>query len=98
MAIDETLANNGTREVVVAIDVSEVVSVGIVSSVAVTLKTNDSGTPDDTIVLSAGVPYIWSTSSLDSLLLTEDVTSIFVVVPEGADAAFKLVCVQDATP
>lgn len=48
------------------------------SPVAMTIKTNSSGAPDDTIALPAGELVAWNTSSLHPKLFTADVTQFFI--------------------
>ncbi len=81
-----------------AIDVSAVKSFYVVSDQAVTLETNSGGSPTNTIVLKAGVPYQWNTDSYNTFLLTGDVTVIYVTNASGSTAAIELRCVQDSTP
>ena len=97
--ISESVADSETDyDIAVAIDVSAVQSFYIVSDQAVTVETNDGSSPDDTIALVAGVPYVWNTDSYDSFLLTADVTVIYVTNASGATANIEIRCVQDATP
>jgi hypothetical protein len=97
--VGETIADNATDyEIVVAIDVSAVKSFYVVSDQAITIETNNGTTPDDTLNLAAGIPYVWTTDMLDSFLLGTDVTSIFVTNASGATATLHLRCLQDATP
>ncbi|MCH8853919.1 MAG: hypothetical protein IID41_14900 [Planctomycetes bacterium] len=80
----------------VAIDVSAVKSFFLISDVNVTIETNDGTTPTDTLNLIAGVPYIWNTDSLDSFLLTGDVTKFFIT--NASDAIIDMEAVADPTP
>lgn len=97
--LSETVANGQTNlQINVALDVSAVKSFYLYSSVAVTFETNDGSSPDDTIALKAGVPYIWNTDSYDSFLLGTDVTAIFITNASGSSASIELRAIQDATP
>lgn len=75
---DKIAIGTNTQVNIPDLDVSEIQSIRIQSDVDCTIKTNSSGSPDDTLDLVAGVPYIWNTDSYDSLLLTVDVTTIYV--------------------
>lgn len=87
---DETIANAVTDgPILVNIDVSQVKSIVLLSDKNVTLETNNAGTPVDTIVLKANVPYIWHTDSYDTLKLTADVTTIFVTNASGSSARIQ---------
>lgn len=64
------------------IDVSTIQSLCIESTTAMTLETNNSGTPADTISLTANKAVVWNTQIQSTLgtacPLTTDVTSLFV--------------------
>ncbi len=99
LALTETIADSSTDfQIVAAIDVSAVKSFYVVSDKAVTLETNNGTTPDDTISLKAGIPYIWNTDSYDTFKLGTDVTDLFITNASGGTATLELRCVQDATP
>lgn len=85
-------------EILVNIDVSAVQSVYIVSDQDVTLETNDGAVPIDTIELKAGVPYAWHGESYDALLLTTDVTALYITNASGAIANLKVRVLEDSTP
>jgi hypothetical protein len=99
IALQRTVANGQTDfNIAVGIDVSAVQSFFLVSSQAVTIETNNGSTPDDTIVLKAGVPYEWNTDSYDTFKLDTDVTSLKVTNASGASADVELYALIDATP
>ena len=84
--------------VVCSLDVSQIKAIFILSDQDLTLETNDGTTPDNTIALKAGIPYVWYTNKYQVLLLTVDVTALYLTNASGAAAAFKLVALLDATP
>lgn len=94
--VDESLAIGTNTLVNIAVDVSEIESLCIVSNAAMTIKTNSSGAPDDTITLVANVPVIWTTDSLEACPLTVDVTKIYCT--QAALATLKIRVLTDATP
>ena len=97
--VDEDVATAQTDyEIVVAVDVSAIQCIMIVSTEDVLFETNDGTTPDDTISLLADVPYIWDTDSYFVNLLTVDITSVFITNASGATANIKMFGVTDATP
>ena len=97
--VTESVPDSETdQQVNIAIDVSEIQSIYIKSSAALTLETNSASVPDDTIVLVANVPYIWYTGSYFTNLLTVDVTALFLTNASGGAATFELRCVYDSTP
>lgn len=97
--LNETIPADSTDlDVVVALDVSAIKSLYLLSDKDLVIETNDGTTPDDTINLKAGIPYIWNTDSYDTCLLTTDVTK-FCVTEENSEAAvLKMECLLDPTP
>lgn len=86
-------------QVVLAIDVSQVTSIIIQADGGdLTIETNNGTTPDDTLAIVDGSPYIWNTDSLDTLKLTADVTSLYVTNASGAAVTLQVDVVYDATP
>ena len=99
ISVDETIANGQTAfQINVAIDVSAVKAFYICADQNVTVKTNSSGSPDDTLNLIANEPYAWHNTSLSAFLLDTDVTAIFVANASGSAAALTLRVIQDASP
>jgi hypothetical protein len=99
IAINEIIISGATNQLVsLALDVSQIQSLILVSSRNVTLKTNNATTPTNTINLVANVPYIWNIDSYDTNKLTADVTSLFVTNSSGADALLRISAVLDPTP
>ena len=88
------------KEVVVAIDVSQLVSIVMVSDQDLTIETNDGDTPDDTIALAANVPYVWNADQYGyaDTKLTVDVTALYLTNASGAAATFRAEILQDPTP
>ena len=79
------------QEVACAIDRSQLTSLYIKSSVIMTLETNSSSAATNTIVLKAGVPYIWSSpGDYNTCLITADVTKIFLTNASGAAGTFEM--------
>lgn len=99
VSIAESIADGQTaRQITIAIDVSALKSLYIKSDQAITIKTNSSGSPDDTLVLEANKEYSWNEDSLDACQLGTDVTAIFVANASGSAAALVIDAIQDATP
>jgi len=80
-------ASTTNQEILIAIDVSELKSLCLSSDYSLTIKTNSSGSPTDTIALVGGKPYIWTVNSYDTCKLTADVTKIYVTNGSGTNAA-----------
>lgn len=99
VSIEETIAAATTDDdVVLAIDVSALKSIIILSDQDVKIETNSGAAPDDTINLVADVPYIWNTDSYNACLLTTDVTVIYVTNAGATAATLKIEALLDATP
>ena len=98
-SLSESVATGQTAFLInVAIDVSEVKALFIVSDQDVTVKTNSSGAPDNTISLLANRPLSWDPNSYFANLLTVDVTKIYVANASGSAATLQIYVLQDATP
>jgi hypothetical protein len=78
VSIDESLSIGTDTLVALTLDVSQVKSAYIVADTAMTLETNSSGSPANTLTLVAGLPYVWYTNKYDSFKLTTDVTALYV--------------------
>lgn len=100
VSINETLAIGTNVSMPIAIDISQVRSFLICSSTDMTVKTNSSGSPDNTLTLRAGEPYQWykpnSGTAYDSFKLTADVTVLYLT--NAAEAVFELEILSDPTP
>lgn len=78
------------------LNVSEIKSFYMVSSQDLTIKTNDSGAPADTIVLKANKPLIWQHDSLHANPFSEDITALYLT--NTLATVFQLEVVFDSTP
>ena len=97
--IDKAVADSSTDFLIALVqDVSETAIVYIVSDQAVTLEFNDSTTGVPTIVLKAGVPYVWYTDSYFTDLLATNITKVYVTNASGSTANVKIRFLYDATP
>ena len=78
-SIDVVVADaTADQEVVISIDQSQIKAIFMLSSVDVLIETNSSAGTADLINLIGGKPYIWYTGSLDTNLITQDVTAMFL--------------------
>src|SRR5690349_21639708 len=64
---------------VLAVDASEIAMLGIHSTKAVTIKTNSSGSPDQTFSLAANQGIVWSVNdeSVTTCPITTDITDVY---------------------
>lgn len=83
---DRSLSAGSTNILEAAtIDVSEIQSYFFVADADVTLKTNSSGSPANTITLKAGVPIVFRKSNPgDASLFTTDVTAFYLTAVTAA--------------
>ncbi len=96
LAITQSIpAATTNQEILAAIDVSEAKFVVLSSDVALTLKTNNSSSPSNTIALAAGVPYVWGFGDNNALLLTVDVAKFFVTNATAGAAALNILALID---
>jgi len=94
--LNESILTGNTLAAGITIDVSEITVMIMTSDQAVTI-TSQNGS-QAAIVLAAGVPYIWTTSSYFTNKLTHDVTTLSVENASGSTADFKLYVLLDSTP
>jgi hypothetical protein len=96
---DGTIASGVTNaEVDVTVDVSAIKSFVMFSTQAVTVKTNSTSAPDNTIALTAGHQLVWTTDHIEANPLTADVTKFYITNASGSAAAVKFRFLVDATP
>lgn len=97
--IEESIADAQTNKIVSwACDVSQVQIIIISSDKALTIKTNNSGAPDDTLELVANVPYVWHVGAYAAFALGTDVTVLYVTNASGSAATLKIAGLYDPTP
>lgn len=53
-------------------------SIYILASTPLTIKTNSSGSPADTLALAAGVPFLWIAASGLTVPFTADITALYL--------------------
>jgi hypothetical protein len=85
-------------EVDLAIDVSALKSFVMFSTQAITVKTNSTSAPDDTINLTAGHQLVWTTDHIEANPLGVDVTKFYLTNSSGSAATVKFRFLVDATP
>jgi hypothetical protein len=62
----------------------------IYSSTALTIKTNSSGSPTQTLVLTAGQAIVWGPDHLEANPVTADVTKLFLSNDTAGIAVVKI--------
>ena len=99
--LDIDVADSTTdEEVTVAIDFSALKLLLIIVDGELTIETNDGAAPDDTITMGGDDEevYVWTEEDQDTVILTADVTALYLTNASGATVNFKLLAVYDVTP
>jgi hypothetical protein len=91
---EETVPDASTNvQFLLAIDISAAKVVSLLADQNLTVKTNSSGSPQETITLVAGRPKVWNTG--DTAMFAGDVNSIFVTNASGSDTVLKIIVGTD---
>lgn len=99
LQVEESVADDASDyEIACVIDEDALVGLVIVSDQAVTVKTNSSGDPQETISLSANAPVLWFTEMGSAKPISDDLTALFVSNSSGSAATVRVVAITDATP
>lgn len=95
--ISETIAAAASNALLAfALDVSQLKSCYIVASGAMTIETNDSGTPDATITLTADEPVVYyAGQGQDNPFGATDVDALYVTSTPGG--LLEIYCLVDPT-
>lgn len=70
----------------------------VTSDQDVSLKTNSTSSPGNTLALKANVPYIWNSDSYDTFKITVDVTKWYATNAGAVNANLKFRRLSDPTP
>lgn len=105
LVYDDTIAAGATnKHIVMALDVSAlkafVIAVdGLTTGKTVTVKTNSSSTPADTITLTPAVRgVLWYTGQTGDNPLSEDVTDFYVTSDDTVNRRLQIFACADVTP
>ncbi len=98
-SIAESVPDGATGQpIAMTLDVSQVVSIWVMATGGdLTLKTNSSSTPDDTLTLTDGVPHLWSNDDVEAVFLTADVTALYATNASGSTVALSVEVLLDPT-
>ena len=99
-SLSESIPDSSTDlQIPFSVDVSQVKSCWIQATGGnLTVKTNSSSTPADTLALVDGVPQLWVEGDLATFFLTTDVTDLFVTNSSGAASTLDIEILYDPTP
>lgn len=87
---DSVPASTTNKEFDIAITKANIKSMVLYSDQSVTLKTNSTTSPTDTITMAAKKQVVWNTDSLNSCPFTSDITKIFVTNSTAAAAKLAI--------
>lgn len=91
-SIEKSIADGATDlEIAIAITETSLVAFALSSDKALTIKTNDSVSPQETFELLPGEPVAWISGEVADKPIAGDVTSIFVTNASGGAATLKLI-------
>ncbi len=99
--VDEAIPPNSTDLQIagLTVDVSALQSIYLLSDKALTLETNSSSAPTETLILAANVPLFWTDDMPTAMRpFQSDVTALFVTELAGVAAQLKIQTLQDPTP
>jgi hypothetical protein len=89
-------ANTTNQAIVIAITQTDLLSVCLYANgAALTVKTNSSGSPQDTIALVSGQCLVWTlqTDGIGKIPFSANVTEFFVTNATSGSAIFQYACV-----
>jgi len=99
ISFEETVATGVTNQLVAcAFPATGLKLFGICSDKDVTIKTNSSGSPQETWNLKANQPYAWVENNPGAVPFAGAVTAIYITNASGSEATVKLIAGWDATP
>lgn len=95
-------ANTADKQVALALDVSQLKALCLLSDKAVVIETNSSGSPVNTFSLAAGVPFVWAYGDAPlrdtaGTAVTTDITTIYITNDGDDDAEVKIGVLVDST-
>ena len=97
VSIEETVANSTTNGLIAcSFPATGLKMFAIASDRDVTVKTNSSGSPQETWNLKANQPHVWFENDPGSAPVAGAVTALYVTNSSGADATIKLIAGYDA--
>jgi len=93
--LNESVPDSTTdKEILLAMDISGLKAFAMMADVAMTVKTNDSSTPQETFVLVAGEALIYSDGW--SALFSGDVSALYVTNASGTDGTLRVIAGLDS--
>lgn len=95
-----TIANGASNQLISlsGVDISQLRGVFIGSDQDALVEFNSAAGSGGSLSLEANVPYTWQVGDVNALLITADITSVYVTNASGADATLYFYFLHDATP
>lgn len=96
--LEVAIADGQTNKLVACtLDISQLKALVVMSTKDMTLKTNDSSTPDDEFDLLANDPIVFTDGEHETNPLTADVTALYVTNASGGAGTLFFKAIFDAT-
>lgn len=95
---DVVAALSATTEVIMTFLFAGLQMILITVDGDLTLKTNSSGSPDETLALKSGIPFFWQKNSGVVNPFSHDCTKFYFVNAAGVNVNVKIRTLFDATP
>lgn len=91
--LDDTVTAGATnKEFDITITQSKIQTFCLMSTQDVTLKTNSTGSPQETIALKANVQVVWTVDHQEAKPVSGDITKFYFTNAGSADARIKFRC------
>jgi len=85
-------------EIDVPVTVANIRSMVLFAATLMTVKTNSTSAPDDTLNINAGTQIVWNTNHSEPCPLTVNVVKFYVSNPGSVAGAFKFRALVNLTP
>lgn len=86
------------QQIIIAFTMAALKSVLIKASSACTLKTNSTGSPDNTFSLDSDSGIIWNNQMTSANPFTANVTTMYITTPAGVSVELDIYALVDSTP
>ena len=93
------VANGASNQAIslAGVDISQLKGVFIASDQDVLVEFNSNAGSGGALNLEANMPYMWQVGDVNALLITADITAVYVTNASGADATLYFYFLHDAT-
>jgi hypothetical protein len=91
-------ASTTNQQIIIAFTIAAMKSIFVKASGACTLKTNSSGSPDNTFSLDSDSGVMWHNQMSAANPITANVTTMYVTTPSGDPVDLEIYVLVDSTP